>query len=799
MSEMDTCKELMERIRELEQAEVERNHLVTELRKSEQRYRTILDTIEEAYYENDVQGRLTFFNDSLCRISGYSRYELQGANIRQYTDQETAREGTKVFNQVYRTGKAVKGFEWEITRKDGKKARVEASVSPLMDAEGRCVGFCGIIRDVSERKRTEEALKQSREKLRSIIEHSNELFYIHDIQHRFTYVSPNSKSILGYTSEEMKRKWTEFVTDNPMNKKGFEITDKAIKTGERQNPYLLELEKKNGELVLLEIDESPVKDASGKVVSITGAARDVTERKKSEERLLKSEKKFRDLFDSITDLIYTQDLEGRFLSVNRAMGAAFGYEKDELIGRLASDFMKPEMGPLFKLEYLEKIKTKGYHEGISAYFAKNGKRIYIDYRSALVEPDDGAPYITGTGRDVTEQVLAKREIKRLQNQMAHSQKMKSLGLMAGGIAHDLNNILSGIVSYPDLILMDLPEDSPIRKPIKTIQESGMRAADVVADLLTVARGVATGREICNLNSLITDYMNSPEHQRLVAIHAAVVFETLFAHDLLNIRCSPIHIQKTLMNLISNASEAIDGAGTVTISTSNRYLDGRLEGYEDIHSGEYVLLTVADTGLGISPADLERIFEPFYTKKVLGRSGTGLGLAVVWNTVQDHEGHIKVKSGKQGTVFELFFPVIREEAKATGKEKVALESYAGDGERILVVDDEERQREIACKMLVRLGYQAIAVSSGEEAVDYLREHTADLVILDMIMPKGKNGRETYDDILKIRPGQRAIIASGYAKTTEVDMTRKLGAGKYVKKPYTLEKIGLAVREELQKQN
>ncbi|MCP4579290.1 MAG: PAS domain S-box protein, partial [Deltaproteobacteria bacterium] len=384
------------------------------------------------------------------------------------------------------------------------------------------------------------------------------------------------------------------------------------------------------------------------------------EQKRTEQRLLKSEKGFRDLFDSITDLIYTQDLDGRFITVNHAMSALLGYKKDEFIGRPASDFMKPEMSPFFQSGYLEPIKTKGSHEGVTCYFSKNGDEIYIDYHSSLVEPEDGSSYISGTGRDVTEHMLSQREIKRLQNQVHQSQKMEAIGLMAGGVAHDLNNILSGIVTYPELLLMDLPGDSPLRRPIKTIQESGMRAVDVVADLLTIARGVATGKEALNLNIIITEYLGSAEYRELGKTHSFVDFITELDPDLLNMSGSPTHIKKTLMNLIVNASEAIERSGTVTISSNNRYLDEPLKGYEDVRHGEYVVLSISDEGSGISPEDLERIFEPFYTKKIMGRSGTGLGLAVVWNTVQDHKGYINVKSSEEGTVFELYFPVTREQ-------------------------------------------------------------------------------------------------------------------------------------------
>jgi two-component system cell cycle sensor histidine kinase/response regulator CckA len=204
----------------------------------------------------------------------------------------------------------------------------------------------------------------------------------------------------------------------------------------------------------------------------------------------------------------------------------------------------------------------------------------------------------------------------------------------------------------------------------------------------------------------------------------------------------------------------------------------------------------DNGSGISSEDLERIFEPFYTKKVMGRSGAGLGLAVVWNTVQDHNGYINVNTSEKGTVFELYFPITREEAAAL-EEEVEIEDYLGHGEMILVVDDEQRQREIASGMLARLGYNAESVSSEEEAIEYVKDNLVDLIVLDMVMPKGINGRETYEEIIKIRPGQKAIIASGFSETEDVKIAKSLGAGKYIKKPYTLEKIRIAVKQELGK--
>jgi len=399
-------------------------------------------------------------------------------------------------------------------------------------------------------------------------------------------------------------------------------------------------------------------------------------------------------------------------------------------------------------------------------------------------------------RDITKRKQAEEALRESEQKLSIAKRMEAIGFMAAGIAHDLNNILSGIVGYPDLILMDLPENSPLRKPIEIIRVSGNRAAAVVSDLLAVARGVAIGEEILNINSIINEYIRSAEHNKLQTTNPTITFIFQLDPSLLNTECSSSHIKKSLLNLVTNATEAIEDSGTVIISTTNRYLDKPLKGYEDVCQGEYAVLTVYDDGLGLSTEDLDRIFEPFYTKKIMGRSGTGLGLAVVWNTVQNHGGYVNVLSDEVGTIFELYFPITRDEV-AADEELSSWENYAGNRETILVIDDEKLQREIACGLLIKLGYSAIAVSSGEEAIGYLKTHSVDLIVIDMIMFPGRNGRETYESIIKTQPNQKSIIASGYAETEDVKSIQKLGAGKYIKKPFTLGTLALAVKEELKK--
>ena len=397
-------------------------------------------------------------------------------------------------------------------------------------------------------------------------------------------------------------------------------------------------------------------------------------------------------------------------------------------------------------------------------------------------------------QEMMERQQAEKALRVSEERLARSEKMKALGLLAGGVAHDLNNVLAGIVSYPDLLLLDLPQESNLRKPIETMKESGDRAAAIVQDLLTIARGVATTKESLHLNEIVCDYLTSPEFAKLNIIYPAVSVQTDLDNELFNISGSQVHIRKVLMNLVSNAAEAIEGFGHVCISTRNVYVDQPLSGYDHVNVGEYAVLSVSDDGPGISTDDLKKIFEPFYTKKIMGRSGTGLGLAVVWNVVQDHKGYIDVTTDKQATTFKLYLPITREPLLRRPLSTHII-VYQGNGESILVVDDVPSQREITSKMLDTLGYRTEAVSSGEAAVEYLNSHAVDLVLLDMIMDPGINGRETYARITKINPFQKAILVSGFAETEEVRAAQNLGAGRYIRKPITLEKIGRAVKEAL----
>ena len=399
--------------------------------------------------------------------------------------------------------------------------------------------------------------------------------------------------------------------------------------------------------------------------------------------------------------------------------------------------------------------------------------------------------------DITTKKSEQLERQKLEKKLSSAQKMEAIGTLAGGVAHDLNNVLSGIVGYPDLLLFDMAQDDPHREPIETIQKSGLKAAAIVQDLLTLARRGVAISGVVNLNEIISEYIESPEYDKLKSFHPEVELETHFESDLFNITGSHVHLSKTVMNLISNAAESMPDGGKIIITTKNQYIDTPIGNHLTVEEGDFCVLTISDTGIGILPEDLEKIFEPFYTKKNMGRSGTGLGMAVVWGTVKDHNGYIDMHSSiGNGTVFSLYFPKTCEKVN-TDKTFFSIEDCKGNGEKILIVDDIKEQLDLASGMLKQLKYSVCVASSGEEAVKFMKDNSVDLLVLDMIMDPGIDGYQTYKKILEMHPRQKAIIASGFSETSHVKNAQKLGAGEYLKKPFKINELGLAVKKELER--
>ena len=547
---------------------------------------------------------------------------------------------------------------------------------------------------------------------------------------------------------------------------------------------------------------SPLFDSSGQLTGYVHLMRDVSSQKKAEQE----KQNYALYLDSIlsssahTAIIATdQDLcikyfnpvAERIFHVRAAevLGSNVHQIHKKLFAGNVSMASKNSNLPGTVARTLKSLQEGGVHS-----FSFTYGTVVIEARLSVIRSSAGESIgFLLMANDISKQVKASEQRKIMSERLLKAEKMEAIGLMAGGVAHDLNNILSGIINYPELMLLQMKDDTTWKEPLEAIRDSGQRAAAIVADLLTIARGVACEKEILSINALIDQYLASPEFAGLAARFPEITVTTILAPDLRFCLCSSVHIQKILMNLVANGFEAIGDKGTVTVTTGNIQLSGDQAREHKLEPGHYIQLVITDTGKGVTCEDIQHMFEPFYSKKKMGHSGTGLGLAVVWNTVQDHKGTISVAREEQGSSFTLLLPAV-EQKSAPKKTSMEGENIQGCGS-VLVVDDEALQRDVAGRMLSALGYDVAVAANGREAVRYVRQQSVDLIILDMIMEPDMNGRQTLKKILEIRPDQKTLIASGYAESSEVKKACTMGHTTLMNKPYTMQKLAESVQQAL----
>ncbi|KPK28897.1 MAG: hypothetical protein AMK69_08140 [Nitrospira bacterium SG8_3] len=494
----------------------------------------------------------------------------------------------------------------------------------------------------------------------------------------------------------------------------------------------------------------------------------IGERERVEEALRVSERRYRNLFDSISDFIYTHDLEGRFLTVNRATAQTLGYTSSELIGRPVSDFMLPKYRQAFRHQYLEQIKKRGFFTGVSRYVSSDGTHHYVEYRNILVRQDGNEPYVSGVGRDITERIEAEIEVGKLEQQLFQSQKMEAIGTMAGGVAHNFRNILAVVSMNSELIRMKYRDERALQEIADVISNYSKKGEQLIEGLMHFSRRESKkDYQPLNLDEVIreTYELTSISFDKMINIHLKIP-------EPLTIMGDHSGISQVLINLCTNAMDAMPQGGEL-------HMEAKEEGGK-------ALVIISDTGEGMDKATQERCFDPFFTTKEVNK-GTGLGLSTTYGIVKEHGGDVHVYSELgQGTTFKLTFPLASSDMHIP--EESSGKIVRGKGEKVLVVDDEREMCRVMEELLKRLGYKAAYVRSGNSAIQKYKSWRPDVVLLDRNMPE-MDGVSCSEQIMDYDPNAKILIISGYDQDgpSGIDGEKKRLIKGYLTKPIEMGRL------------
>jgi PAS domain S-box-containing protein len=763
----------------------ERRRAEEELHESEEKYKTILENIEEGYFEVDLAGDFTFVNDSLCRIAGYNRDELIGMNNRDYTTPETAKEMYQVFSKTYQTGEPARIADYEIFRKDGSTRTLELSASLMGNSTGEPVGFRGVVRDITERKLAEEALRESEERYRSLFKNNHTVMLLIDPETAdIVDANPAACSFYGWGHEELtNKKITDIntLTDEQV----FQEIERA-KSEENQH-FFFRHRLARDEIVDVEVFSGPIV-LNGKQL-LYSIVHDITERKQAIEALRASEEKYRTVLEANPDPVVVYDIEGKVVYYNPAFTRVFGWSLGERLGKKMDVFVPEESLPETQTMINRVLAGESFSGIETRRYTKEGKLIPVSISGAVLRDMDGHPVGSVINlRDISEQ-------KNLEGQLQQAQKMEAVGTLAGGIAHDFNNLLQAIQGYTELLLMRKKEGDSDWRELQEVIRASKRGAELTQQLLTFSRKVESKRKPLDLNQEVGEVRELLER----TIPKMIDVEFKLSDNLNMVNADPAQLKQVLMNLAVNAKDAMPEGGKLLIETQSVTLDQEFcRRYAEVKPGDYVLFSISDTGHGMGKETLEHIFDPFYTTKEVGK-GTGLGLAIVYGIVKNHEGYITCYSRPEvGTTFRIYLPTIEPETVpvdvSTAPEPEGL--VRGGNETILLVDDEEFIRELGVDVLGGAGYTVLTAGNGENALELYRQERAriDLVILDLIMP-GMGGSKCLEELLKVDPETRVLIASGYSPDGPTKEALDTGAKGFVSKPYDTRQLLQLVRKIL----
>jgi PAS domain S-box-containing protein len=711
-------------------------------------------------------------NESLCRLSGYTSEEMKGNNTRLFYESEEEYE--KVGKILYTQGQA----ETRLKKKDGEIRYAFLQLSPIDSTSSIFT-----VTDMTQQKEAEGALRKSEVLYRTLVEKSSEILTLSNAERKRTYVSTNITKILGYTVEEfLAGSRADFTHPDSVHIResarswALEHPGESV-TFEARNRH------KNGSWRWFECTACNLLEEPN-VNAMVASLKDITERKDIEAALFESETKYRTVVENSLAAFYIMQ-DSLFRFVNKRFCEIFGYTSEEIVDVLGpSDLTYSEDKGMVE-ENLRKRLFEGmdYIEYEFRAVRKDGAMITLKALGSSILYNE-RPAATGTLIDITNE-------KTLESRLRQAQKMEAIGTLAGGVAHDFNNILTALTGYGTLLQLKLDKGSSLQHYVDQILSASMKGASLTRSLLAFSRKQPISLNPVNLNNIV----RGTEKLLRRLLTEDIILETLLTPDDTMIMADPTQIDQILFNLVTNARDAMPKGGSLIIETKIMTLDSTFIGVHGFgQPGKYALLSVSDTGVGMDGAVKEHIFDPFFTTKEAGK-GTGLGLSTVYGIVKQHNGYITIYSEPNiGTTVRTYFPLTATTVKA---DTSSSESIRGGRETILVAEDDNEVRHLIKSILAEFGYAVIEAKDGEDAILKFNKHrNIDLLILDSVMPK-MNGKAVYDEISARNPDIKVIFTSGYTRDVILDKGIENKKFDFIPKPLSPKDLLEQVRKALDK--
>jgi two-component system cell cycle sensor histidine kinase/response regulator CckA len=763
----------------------ERFHLwefrdITERKRSEELHRSILQTALDGLLLMDGEGRILEVNDAYCRMTGYDRQELMGLHVSDLEANESPEDVIAHVRRILTVGED--RFETRHRRKGGTMFEVEVCVQHRPVEGGRLVTF---VRDISERRRADQEI--------ALLKHSIDVHfdaaYWTDSDGRIIYVNEAGYKTLGFEPGELLGKTLDAINPKATAEGMARVWDRLRKEG-FYSSEAVHRRKDNSEFPA-EIHTSYVR-FGGKEYSC-GFARDISERRRAEAALRESEEKFRASFMTGLDAVFWASLEdGRILEINRVFENLYGYSREEAIGKTAQE-LALYFDPDDRFRMVSELKEKDFVRDLELRGRqKSGQIITVSFSASLVQ-SSSQQFFLGMVRDITEQKRVEEETAKLTSQLEQAQKMESVGRLAGGVAHDFNNMLGVILGHCELALEKVHASESLHSDLVNIQAAAQRSADLTRQLLAFARKQTVAPKVLSLNDTVASMLKMVK--RLIG--EDVELEWRPGKNLWPVRIDPTQIDQILANLCVNARDAIANVGKIAIATGTKVVGiDSAACPTGAAPGDYVWLSVTDDGCGMDRATLSHIFEPFFTTKEVGK-GTGLGLATVYGIVKQNEGFIDLRSELgQGTVFTIYLPRhVGKDAHALAD--VVVPTMQPGQETILLVEDEAPLLTVTQRMLQKRGYQVLTASTPGQAIQVAREHAGniDLLITDVVMPE-MNGRDLAKNFLSLYPQAKRLFMSGYTADVIAHQGVLEEGVCFIQKPFSAKELAGMVRKVLE---